>query len=42
MTAARSQLIVNGEKYPLAQAHGSSKKYPDLQATRQNVVNVPI
>lgn len=30
MAAARSKLIVNGEKYPVASARGSSKKYTDL------------
>ena len=29
MEAARMKLIVNGEKYPVARAHGSSKKYTD-------------
>jgi len=28
--AARSKLIVNGEKYPVDRAQGSSKKYTDL------------
>ncbi len=30
MEAARMKLIVNGEKYPVARAHGSSKKYTDI------------
>lgn len=30
LQAARQKLIVNGEKYPLASARGSSKKYTDL------------
>lgn len=30
MQAARKKLIVNGEKYPVDRAHGSSKKYTDL------------
>jgi NTP pyrophosphatase (non-canonical NTP hydrolase) len=30
MAAARSKLIVNGEKYPVDSARGSSKKYTDL------------
>ena len=30
LAAARSKLIVNGEKYPVDRAHGSSKKYTDL------------
>lgn len=30
MAAARSKLIVNGEKYPVERAHGSSRKYTDL------------
>lgn len=28
--AARQKLVVNAEKYPVARAHGSSKKYTDL------------
>lgn len=28
--AARQKLVVNGEKYPVTRAHGSSKKYTDL------------
>jgi NTP pyrophosphatase (non-canonical NTP hydrolase) len=30
MEAARMKLIVNGEKYPVDRARGSSKKYTDL------------
>ncbi len=30
MAAARSKLIVNGEKYPVARAHGSNRKSSDL------------
>lgn len=30
MQAARLKLIVNGEKYPVGRAHGSSKKYTEL------------
>lgn len=30
MDAARNKLIVNGEKYPVERAHGSSKKSTDL------------
>lgn len=30
LQAARQKLIVNGEKYPVARALGSSKKYTDL------------
>ena len=30
MAAARSKLIVNGEKYPIDSARGSSKKYTDI------------
>ena len=30
MEAARSKLVVNGEKYPVDRAHGSSKKYTDV------------
>lgn len=30
MQAARLKLLVNGEKYPVDRAHGSSKKYTDL------------
>ncbi len=30
MLAARKKLIVNGEKYPVERALGSSKKYTDL------------
>jgi dCTP diphosphatase len=28
--AARAKLVVNGQKYPVALAHGSSKKYSEL------------
>lgn len=28
--AARAKLLVNGQKYPVALAHGSSKKYTEL------------
>lgn len=30
LAAARLKLLVNGEKYPVDRAHGSSKKYTDL------------
>jgi dCTP diphosphatase len=30
MEAARKKLIVNGEKYPVGRAHGSSKKYTEI------------
>src|SRR5450759_25327 len=30
MEAARKKLIVNGEKYPVDRAHGSSRKYTDI------------
>jgi NTP pyrophosphatase (non-canonical NTP hydrolase) len=30
MAAVRRKLIVNGEKYPVHRAHGSSRKYTDL------------
>jgi NTP pyrophosphatase (non-canonical NTP hydrolase) len=30
MAAARSKLIVNGEKYPVDSSRGSSKKYTDI------------
>lgn len=30
LAAARLKLLVNGEKYPVDRAHGSSKKYSDL------------
>lgn len=29
LAAARAKLIVNGEKYPVGQAYGSSKKLPE-------------
>ena len=30
MEAARNKLIVNGQKYPVDRAHGSSRKYTDV------------
>ena len=30
IAAAHSKLLVNGEKYPVSQSRGSSKKYSDL------------
>lgn len=28
--AARRKLVINGEKYPVGRAHGSSRKYTDI------------